>query len=212
MNNSNYTSLIYNAGNVRREMLAEFSDSEFFNPSNAEASQKRDLYAKMCMDNMIDDFRENRINVGILDATNSTRKRRQSIFQQIDESRVQFSNILVLDVSCSDIKFLGYNITSKAFNNDYKEKDIASSIADFKKRALHYLTIFEPVTDEELAQYGNVIHLSIANGGRLFSVESKPINDAAGKLVANFVQNYFKLFGERYQAAVHSFYEAAQAV
>lgn len=209
LNNNGYKSLIYNAGNIRRAIVQEFSDSEFFNPKNVEASRKRETFAKMCMDNMLEDFKENRINVGFLDATNTTKARRQKMIDLAHNSGIELSNIFILDVSCTDEKLVGYNVTSKAFNADYLGCDVSQSIADFKRRSEHYFQVYEPLLEEELEVYKDVSYLRIHNGGKLFVVKEVCPGDAASKAVISFVSNYYKLYGERYHAAVDSFFDAA---
>lgn len=212
LNKNGYKSLIYNAGNIRRAMVQEFSDSEFFNPKNEEASRKRETFAKMCMDNMLDDFKENRINVGFLDATNTTRARRQKMVNLVHDSGIELSNIFILDVSCTDEKLVAYNVTSKAFNADYLGCDITQSIADFKRRSEHYFNVYEPLLEEELETFKDVSYLRIHNGGKDYVVKEAVAGDAASKAIISFVTNYYKLYGERYYAAVAGFFEAADLV
>ncbi|OBA19982.1 6PF2K-domain-containing protein [Metschnikowia bicuspidata var. bicuspidata NRRL YB-4993] len=212
LNAQGYSSLVYNAGNIRRAMSSGFSDSEFFNPDNAEASQKREKYATMCMQNMLEDLKENRVNVGFLDATNSTTVRRHSMLKLIQKADVEISNIFVLDVSCTEKRLVNYNITSKAFNQDYRGKDIATSISDFKKRSEHYDRIFEPILSQEFVEFRNVKHFSIQNGGRTFVVPQDASDDDSCDvtlLLAAFVTNYYKTYGESYHAAVDEFYSCA---
>lgn len=209
LNKNGYKSLIYNAGNIRRAVIKEFSDSEFFNPENVEASRQRETFAKMCMDNMLDDFKENRINVGFLDATNTTIERRKKMVQLAHDSGVEFSNIFILDVSCTDERLAAYNVTSKAFNADYLGCDVSQSINDFKRRSEHYFKVYEPLLEEELGGYKDVSYLRIHNGGKQHVIKEVVPGDAASKAILSFVTNYYKLFGERYHAAVESFLEAA---
>ncbi|KAM9913949.1 hypothetical protein OXX80_011428 [Metschnikowia pulcherrima] len=211
LNSQGYSSLIYNAGNIRRAMSSGFSDSEFFNPDNVDATKKRELYATMCMDNMLDDLRENRVNVGFLDATNSTKARRRSMLELIQNADFEIPNIFVLDISCNDARLSNYNITSKAFNQDYRGKDIATSISDFKRRSEHYYRVFEPLSPQEFCEFKNVKQLSICDGGKTFVApcEESADKDDVSKLLAAFVTNYYKLYGERYHAAVEEFYNFA---
>lgn len=205
---NNFKLLIYNAGNIRRMMTTLFLDLEFFNPDNTAAAQQREVFARMCMDNMLEDFRANRINVGFLDATNTTAARRASMLRIVRESGVEFANIVVLDISCSDKALATYNITSKAFNVDYKGRDIAASIADFSRRTEHYFRVYEPVTDAEFALYGDAAYIRIENGGRKVYAKGET-KDVAGQLISSFTANYYKLHGERYNAAAKSFHDMA---
>ncbi|GEQ69098.1 hypothetical protein JCM33374_g2769 [Metschnikowia sp. JCM 33374] len=189
-----------------------FSDSEFFNPDNAEAKQKREMYATMCMENMLDDLKESRINVGFLDATNSTKDRRRYMLDLIQNAGFDIPNVFILDISCTEGKLVNYNITSKAFNQDYQGKDIATSISDFKRRSEHYYRVFEPLSPQEITEYKNVRRLSIQNGGKTFVAPRDGQEDSmceVEKLLAAFVTNYYKLYGERYHAAVEEFYNFA---
>lgn len=208
-----YSSLIYNAGNIRRAMSSGFSDAEFFNPNNVEAAHKRETYATMCMDNMLEDLKENRVNVGFLDATNSTKARRRLMLELIQNAEFEIPNVFVLDVSCTEGRLVNYNITSKAFNQDYKGKDIATSISDFKRRSEHYFRVFEPLLPDEFSGFKNVKRLSIQNGGHTFFAPREISDDApcdvVAKLLSAFVTNYYKLYGERYHAAVEEFYNFA---
>lgn len=204
-----YKSLIYNAGNIRRAIVREFSDSEFFNPANVEASRQREQFARMCMDNMLEDFKENRINVGFLDATNTTVERRRKMVDLAHNAGIELSNIFILDVSCTDEKLAGYNVTSKAFNADYLGCDVTQSICDFKRRSEHYFKVYEPLLEEELESYEDVSYLRIHNGGKEHVVKEVVHGDAASMAIISFVSNYYKLYGEKYHNAVDSFYESA---
>lgn len=203
-----YKSLIYNAGNIRRMVKPSFSDAEFFNPHNEKAKQQREHYATMSLENMLDDFRHNRISVGFLDATNTTRARRQRMLNLVHTSGIDFANIIVLDVSCTDERLLKYNITGKAFNVDYSGRNVTESIADFKQRTEHYFKVYEPVSDEELAGYGDVEYMNISNGGQSFKTEFGPEKDEVARLFETFATNYYTAHGKHYLAAVDKFYRA----
>lgn len=182
LNMNGYKSLIYNAGSIRRTFIHGFSDSEFFNPYNMEAYEE-EVFAKMCMDNMLKDLKENRINVGFLDATNTTKARRQKMVDHAHSAGVELSNIFVLDVSCTDKKLVGYNVTSKAFNEDYLGCNVSKSIDDFKRRAEHYFRVYEPLLEEELYSYKDVSYLQIHNGGKKHTVKEVSTSDAASRAV-----------------------------
>lgn len=207
---NDYKSLIYNAGNIRRMMKQSFSDADFFNPNNELAKNQRELYAKMSLDNMLEDFRHNRISVGFLDATNTTRARRSRMLDLIHGSGIAFSNIILLDISCTDQRLQAFNITSKAFNVDYCGRDVAESIADFKQRTEHYFKVYEPISEEELATYKDVEHISIRNGGKEISFSSQTPKDDVDQLFWEFASNYYKLYGEQYLDEVDKFYKVVK--
>lgn len=204
---NNYKSLIYNAGNIRRMMKLSFSDAEFFNPDNEAATQQREHFATISMENMLEDFRHNRISVGFLDATNTTRTRRLRMLNIIRESDISFSNVIVLDISCTEERLLAYNINGKAFNVDYSGRNVGDSISDFRQRTNHYFKVYEPVTSTELELYRDVIssYISIQNA-KSCRIISEKNSDEVENLFRSFATGYYKTHGEAYHAAVDSFW------
>lgn len=200
--------LVYNAGNIRRAMETHFLDAEFFNPDNTQAHAQRERYAAMCVENMLEDFRANRINVGFLDATNTTRGRRRSMVEALRALAVDFTHIYMLNVTCTDRRLLAYNVTSKAFNMDYRGRDVATLIADFQRRAQHYFRVYEPVLVPELDSY-EVVEYLLVHDGRSGTVPEKLPADLAGAAVVSFVALYLETFGTAYHQAVAAYLAAA---
>lgn len=206
LKSNDYKTLIYNAGNIRRMMKQTFSDADFFNPTNEQAKSQRELYATMSMENMLDDFRHNRITVGFLDATNTTRARRARMLEMAKASGINFANIIVLDISCTDDRLITYNIAGKASNVDYSGRDVDESIADFKQRTNHYFKIYEPVSEAELAKYEDVEYISIRNGGKEYTFSGSKAKNDVDMLFHNFASQYYNLHGEKYYDEVERFY------
>lgn len=85
---------IFNAGNVRRKLSvrrrhvsAPFmapelnkSDDDLFNPKN---SHKKEEYARITLAKLLDEIENDRCDLAIFDATNSTLKRRDFVLQEI---------------------------------------------------------------------------------------------------------------------------------
>lgn len=207
---------IYNAGNIRRNQKHNtFSNAEFFNPNNESAKQERESYATMTMENLLNDLDDNKINVGFLDATNTTRERRSRMMKLIQNSSVEVNDILVLDVRCSDERLIDFNINGKAFNPDYQGKDHTLSIKDFKQRTNHYFKVYEPITTNELQSFNGKLSLyaKIVNGGKDFKIIDTSLKSNYYKkdsdviqLFSQFVKNYYANEGERYYEAVNAFY------
>lgn len=207
-----YKSSIYNAGNIRRQLRRTFSDADFFNPDNRQAHEQREQYAAIAMESMLEDFRHNRINVGFLDATNTTRARRDKMINVIRHCDVSFSNVIVLDVACTDDRFLAYNVNGKASNGDYLDRTVAEAIADFKQRSEHYYKVFQTITPHELEQASDVVstYIKIHNARHFQVVSEKRANEVESLFVA-FASNYYKFYGEAYHKAVDAFYGAIKA-
>ncbi|KHC67717.1 6-phosphofructo-2-kinase [Candida albicans P75010] len=191
--NSEYNAQIYNAGDVRRRRSAsEFNDAQFCDPNNEQGKKDRELYATITVNNLINDLQSNVIDVGFLDATNTTLERRQRMINLINE-QVPNGRIVIFDVQCNNQKLLEYNISGKSENNDYKNKDYTTAINDFKQRAMNYKKIYKPITEEELASYGDKVdmYMKCVNGGQQF--EFSHIHHADTwyyKILSDFKSNY----------------------
>lgn len=202
-----YKSSIYNAGNVRRALRRTFSDADFFNPDNLQAHEQREQYAQIAMESMLEDFRHNRINVGFLDATNTTKARRDKMINIIRNCDVAFTNVILFDVACTDDRFLAYNVNGKAANGDYSDRTVAEAISDFKQRSEHYYKVFQPITAPEIEADSDVVstYIKINNARHFQIISEKRVNEVESLFVA-FASNYFKLYGENYHRCVENFY------
>lgn len=86
--------------------------AEFFDPNNTEATKLRDHVAMSTLNELLKFLLKDGGSVGILDATNSTIKRRQAIFDHI-KKREQKVGILFIESVCEDKKVSFYvNIRS----------------------------------------------------------------------------------------------------
>lgn len=209
-----YKCQIYNAGNVRRLLRRVFSDADFFDPNNVAAQEQREQFATIAMEQMLEDFRTNLINVGFLDATNTTRSRRDKMLDIVRKCDVSFSNVIVLDISCTDERLLAFNIDGKATNGDYTGRSVAEAIADFKQRSSHYYKVYEAISAEELEKNSDVVttYISIKNAKdtRSYSIVLKKQYDEVEELFIAFASSYYKMHGEKYLAAVDSFHKITQ--
>lgn len=192
-----YKALIYNAGNVRRAARPSFSGADFFDPANAAAARDRDRWAASAMHHLLDDLRHNKILVGFLDATNTTRARRSHMIALARVSGVPL-DIVVLDVSCVDPALVAYNIAAKASNVDYCGRDAAALERDFRARTLHYARIYEPVAPGELDP--DVMYIRLEDAGRRVQVRDGTGDNDVKSLLRTFCQNYYKVFGADYCA------------
>ena len=75
-------------------------------------------------------------DVGIFDATNTTRERRQKIFDQVKENGFK---CLFLESVCDNPKLIESNILDvKLKGPDYKNMDREEALGDFLQRIDHY--------------------------------------------------------------------------
>lgn len=207
INRSGLRLRIYNAGNVRRQ-YSQFDTSDFFNPNNLEGKNAREKYATINVNNMVGDLESGAVDVGFLDATNTTvarRSRMMAILRDID------CDVVVFDVQCTDGHLINFNIAGKAHNLDYRDKNYVASITDFKLRTQHYFKVYEPVTPLELAGYRVAMYMKLENS-KTFShgmVSDKFEASQLYGIISQFEADYYKVEGKRYYEAVAAFYGAS---
>ncbi|KAK7977571.1 6-phosphofructo-2-kinase 1 [Apiospora saccharicola] len=122
--------------------------ASFFDPNNAQARRIREQCAYDTMDELLDYLLHGGGSVGIFDATNSTVARRQRLFDQIKACEPQLG-ILFIESLCQNPDILEANMRLKLSGPDYKDKDPAQSLADFKERVRQYESAYVPLGDYE---------------------------------------------------------------
>ncbi|KAI3406727.2 hypothetical protein KGF56_000332 [Candida oxycetoniae] len=174
---TSYRSEIYNAGDVRRrKSFGVFNDSTFFDPKNNQARQDRELYATITLNHLISDMTNDIVDIGFLDATNTTQERRNRMLESVHSAQTGYKlRTMILDVQCTDTNLINYNIVKGKVNNqDYQNKSNQLAISDFKRRLNHYKTVYEPVTWQELDDYEQrdmiQIYVKCINAGESFEV------------------------------------------
>lgn len=179
LTNGSLNVLSFNAGDIRRQYesnnLTPKFDFNFNNNSNINKNLKNlhEFYCFEALNNLLSNLNSNVCDVGILDATNTTKSRRLKVFQKIDEFIIDpiknSNNIkinkIILEVKCLNKSFRRFNIENKSNNLDYfKYSDKNKAILDFMKRIENYEKIYEKVTINELKSL-NVKYFSIVNAG-----------------------------------------------
>ena len=198
---------VYNAGDVRRKRSITFNDANFFDPNNESAQRDRDLYAAITLNHLLSDL--DKVDIGFLDATNTTVERRHKMLQHIRSKNVA---VAILEV---DSVFADFNIISGKLNNaDYVNKDNKMAFRDFKNRLRHYKSVYEPVTWEELDKYGDQVtaYIKCVNGGESFDLiknkeaEEKEMEETGKesefwyfKVLQQFIDQYDQLIGIEYR-------------
>lgn len=161
-----YKCKIFNCGRVRRK-TSEFHNHEFFDPNNEIFKLKREMIAMVTLNNLINELNDGTINVGILDATNTTIERRNNVVNLIHQRLGEdLDNLIILDIQCNNAKLVEYNIVSKTTNDDYKNQDFDKSIQDFSMRLENYRRAYQPITQQELEMYKELSsYIVVENGG-----------------------------------------------
>ncbi|KAI0845744.1 bifunctional 6-phosphofructo-2-kinase/fructose-2,6-bisphosphate 2-phosphatase [Daldinia vernicosa] len=122
--------------------------AKFFDPNNEQASKLREEIAIDTLNELLDYLINGGGSVGILDATNSTIHRRQRLFDHIKARESQLG-ILFIESVCKNPQLLEANMRLKLSGPDYKDKDPAKSLADFKERVKAYEKAYVPLGDYE---------------------------------------------------------------
>ncbi|CCD26161.2 6-phosphofructo-2-kinase NDAI_0G03840 [Naumovozyma dairenensis CBS 421] len=235
---------IFNAGDMRRAMskkrfntvmnLPNNSTDDIFNPKN---SNKKEEFAKLTLNKLINELNNDFCDIGIFDATNSTVLRRNFIFETLFEfNNQQTSNFnlipIVLQVTSSNPNFIKFNIHNKSFNEDYFDKPYHLAVKDFASRLKHYYSQFVPFSTDEFNHIiektpdCNLFYFNIIDAGLKLIPEKDhynylskvPTNSNSQRihflinLISSFVQNYNQLYGHLYVEKVDNFFQNEQEI
>jgi broad specificity phosphatase PhoE/predicted kinase len=141
-----YKTCTFNVGNYRRERLGTQQPHRFFDPENAEARAARREVALLALEDMLGWFAQGG-EVGIYDATNSTRERRSIV---ADRLRAHGLVVVFVESMCEDEAVIESNIRqTKLHMPDYAGSDPDEAVADFRARIAHYERVYEPVQETE---------------------------------------------------------------
>ena len=89
-------------------------------------------------------FLQNGGDVGIFDATNTTRNRRKQIVERCWHADV---DILFIESICNDPVLLAKNYEMKLSNSDYAKMDPETARKDFADRIKKYESIYETLDE-----------------------------------------------------------------
>ncbi|QFZ29760.1 putative 6-phosphofructo-2-kinase [Clavispora lusitaniae] len=132
------------------EPLSPTSHSaNFFNPENKESTEIREKWAMDTLDALLNWVIDGPGSVGILDATNSTKKRRLKVLKRIQERSNGELKVLFLESICSDPAILDTNIRLKLSGPDYKDMDPELALKDFIGRLHNYERAYETIDESE---------------------------------------------------------------
>ena len=157
---------VFNVGNYRRERLGAQQPAEVFDPTNAEGVQARRLMAEAALDDLLG-WLDREGEVGIYDATNSTRERRAWVRQRCE---ARGARVLFVESACDDPTILEHNIReTKLRSPDYQDVDADRAVADFKRRIALYASAYEPVGEPDassirIVDAGRQIHIHQLEG------------------------------------------------
>ncbi|KAK4186492.1 6-phosphofructo-2-kinase-domain-containing protein [Podospora australis] len=150
----------FNVGNYRRHD-APHPPAEFFDTNNAEGERMRRAAAEAAVTDMMKWFKTGGV-VGILDATNSTKERRNWVLERIKREGV---DVIFVESKCDDESLIMANIRDvKTTSPDYQGQDPEQAALDFRNRIRNYEKVYKTINadgDEE-----HLTYLKIMNVGK----------------------------------------------
>ena len=154
----------FNVGKYRRDFVGRKCSAEFFDPGNDSAVASRNAVAKLAMEDMLAWMEQRGGQVGIFDATNSTRARRQML---TDMCRGR-CKVIFLETVCTDMALIRRNVQEKVTASpDYAGTDPDEALRDFMRRMDEYEKAYEPLGSgpDELPEAHSFIRVvDIASG------------------------------------------------
>ncbi|OMP02434.1 Carbohydrate binding module family 20 [Corchorus olitorius] len=165
----------FNVGKYRRLKHGTNQSADFFRADNPEGMEARNEVAALAMEDMIAWMQEGG-QVGIFDATNSSRGRRNMLMKMAEGN----CKIIFLETICNDERIIERNIRLKIQQSpDYAEEpDFEAGLRDFRTRLANYEKVYEPV---EEGSYIKMIDMVSGHGGQI------QVNNISGYLPGRIV-------------------------
>lgn len=154
-----YNVRVFNVGQLRRAVARSDTtcnsskpspshNADFFDEKNKEAKKLRDQLAHKCLEELIKWLKEGGGNVGILDATNTTKARRKMLADRVAcESNMR---LLFLESICTDPKVIAENVAVKVRSSDpdYAKLNSEQAKEDFLRRIKNYEAVYQPLDED----------------------------------------------------------------
>jgi 6-phosphofructo-2-kinase / fructose-2,6-biphosphatase 2 len=121
--------------------------AEFFDTSNPEGERLRMAAAENAVNDMVNWFHTSNGVIAILDATNSTKRRRQWIQERCSKENIE---TLFVESVCNDHSLIMSNIREvKTTSPDYRGMDPDEASRDFLQRIDNYQNQYETIDNDE---------------------------------------------------------------
>ncbi|TNE92473.1 MAG: fructose-2,6-bisphosphatase [Deltaproteobacteria bacterium] len=143
-----YATRVFNVGNYRRRDVGAQKPANFFDPKNPAGLEARTRVAMEALDDLLAWMAQGGL-VGIYDATNSTRARRELVLARLEAAGLR---VVFVESVCNDTSVIEANIRgTKLRSPDYKGVDPDEAVADFRRRIAFYEDAYEPLEDPDLS-------------------------------------------------------------
>lgn len=155
---------VFNVGKYRRWAAEGVCDAAFFDSKNENAAALRQQVASLAMDDMLQwldhedegsndtPTTERKDRIGIFDATNSTKERRDWVLKECTRGIKRSgkpTGVVFVESICDDKDLLHENFMTKVNNSpDYKGIDVKVAMADLISRVKKYEEAYETIEDD----------------------------------------------------------------
>lgn len=141
-----YATKVFNVGEYRRAKLGAQMNHAFFDPGNPQGAEARRMLAMDALEDLIQ-WSRNGGEVGIYDATNSTKQRRALLRERCEREKLQ---VIFIEIFCDDPELIETNIrATKLSSPDYHDSDPEEAVRDFRARIAHYEHAYQALSEEE---------------------------------------------------------------
>jgi broad specificity phosphatase PhoE len=152
-----YRTLWVNVGDYRRARVGAQQSASYFAPDNEETRGEREGFAIAALQDLLKWFEKDG-QVGIYDATNTERSRRDYLRKALNEAGI---GVLFVETRCDDPAIIEANIRrNKLSLPDYEGMTAEDAFRDFNARIAQYLRTYVPVRDDEGS------YVRVVNAGR----------------------------------------------
>lgn len=142
LNDRGFDCRIFNVGEYRR-LSTDYASHDFFSSDNEQALQLRNKFAVDALEDLCSWLAKGDNRVAIYDATNSTKDRREIIYDTV-VCKYNY-NLLFIESICNKPNILDVNIRHKTSSPDYSRYSTEYAIEDFKRRIAHYESRYRPL-------------------------------------------------------------------
>ncbi|KAG8226670.1 hypothetical protein J437_LFUL005759 [Ladona fulva] len=156
-----HSAKVFSVSDYRRKWTEQYDNHDFFCPNNEEAMELRKKCALEAMRDASNWIMSQHGEVAIIDGTNSTRSRRQCLYNKFHEQ--MNCAVLFVESIIDDENILAKNMEETRRNSpDYKEMSREKALNDFQLRIKHYLNLFETISYKHEGHYSCI---KIKNAG-----------------------------------------------
>ncbi len=177
-----YKIRIFNCGSYRRKITGGGQNADFFNNENSQYFLSREYFLNHTLFDLNTYLNNKGGDIAILDATNSTKLRRDKINKFFSVFNYNKKIIFIENITI-DQNIIDTNILFKKVSPDYKQFSIEEMKKDFKRRLEYYRDVYEIIDDDE-----NLNYIKIYDCGK--KVTYNDIYGYVETLILNFLINF----------------------